>query len=106
MPASFHDRLVGGAADTPRLPILYLEAALDLQRALGVPTLAAIETAFDLSDADADWLEFNKRYGEACNKQAFVSAALKMMLLAEGRLMGMDDRNTFFTRLQTLAGSV
>jgi len=29
-----------------------------------------------------------------------------MMLLAEGRLMGMDDRNTFFTRLQTLAGSV
>ena len=71
-----------------------------------MPSLAAIETAYDLSDADADWLEFKQRYGEASNKQVFVAAALKMMLLAEGRLMGMNDRATFFTRLQTLAGSV
>jgi len=71
MPASFHDRLAGGAADTPRLPILYLEAALDLQRALGVPTLAAIETAFDLMRTPTGWNSTSAMARHAISRLSF-----------------------------------
>jgi len=103
---SFHARLVTRTLTEDRLPIQPLSAAIELYTLIGRPTVAQIEAEFDLDPSDAEWTQFKSMYAGATNKRLFLAIALNAMRLAEGGHFGMDDSNTFFSRLTSATSGV
>jgi hypothetical protein len=103
---SFHARLVGRTLTQDRIRINALAAAIELFSLIGHPSMAQIETAFDLDPSDAEWAQFKQMYDRSTNKRRFLAIAANAMRLAEGGHFGMDDSTTFFSRLTSATSGV